>query len=74
MHFGYIYGFFVVGCLLIYTIMNFLSQVCSLICLLLNYTNMQEKNLEMYSTVSILGYGLLPIVTMSALAVVVPMT
>mmetsp|Transcript_76090 Transcript_76090/g.88470 ORF Transcript_76090/g.88470 Transcript_76090/m.88470 type:complete len:290 (+) Transcript_76090:31-900(+) len=54
-HFGYIYGFSLVGSLLIYSIMNLLSQ---------------EKTLELYNTVSILGYGLLPIVILSAIAVI----
>ena len=36
---------------------------------ILFYLIIQEKTLELYSTVSILGYGLIPIVVLSAIAV-----
>lgn len=53
-HFGYIYGFGGLGCLSLYTVMNLLSQA---------------RNIELYNTVSILGYCLLPIVLLAAVNV-----
>jgi len=54
-HFGYIYGFGMVGCILLYGILNLMS----------------EEGIDMYRTMSILGYCLLPIVFLAALNVVV---
>lgn len=58
-HFGYIYGFCVLGSVSIYCIMNFLAQ---------------QKNLELYNTMSILGYCLLPIVILAAFALFIDLT
>ncbi len=51
-HFGYIYGFGVIGTISVYTIMNLLSQ---------------DKTIKLYNTVSILGYCILPIVILAGL-------
>ena len=45
-HFGYIYGFGIVGCLAMYCVLNLMS----------------ENDLDVYTIVSILGYCLLPVV------------
>jgi len=50
-HFGYIYGFGALGCISIYMLMNLLSQ---------------DRRVQLYNAVSILGYCLLPIVILSA--------
>jgi hypothetical protein len=55
LHFGAIYGFGMLGSLGIYTVMNLMSQ---------------EKEIDLYRTISILGYSLLPIVVLSAVGVV----
>jgi len=56
-HFGYIYGIGVVGCLSIYLLLNLMSP-----------PNMQ---LSLACTVSVLGYCLLPMVILSGISVVV---
>ena len=53
-HFGYIYGIGVVGCLAMYSLLNLMS----------------EKRVSVGCTVSVLGYCLLPMVLLSTLAVV----
>lgn len=54
LHFGYIYGFGVLGCIGIYCVVNLMSQ---------------DKQIDLYHTVSILGYALLPVMLLSALGV-----
>lgn len=54
-HFGYIYGFGMVGCILLYGILNLMS----------------EEGIDMYRTMSILGYCLLPIVILAAINVII---
>jgi uncharacterized membrane protein len=53
-HFGYIYGFGVLGCTGIYCVVNLMSQ---------------DKQIDLYHTVSILGYAFLPVVLLSILGV-----
>lgn len=50
LHFGYIYGFSIVGCLMIYMILNLMS----------------DSGISIDRTSSILGYSLLPIVKLAA--------
>jgi len=54
-HFGYIYGFGVVGCLLMYLILNLMS----------------DEAISVDRTMSILGYSLLPIVLLAIAAIIV---
>jgi len=54
-HFGYIYGFGVIGTICIYMIMNLLSQ---------------HAKAKLYNTMSILGYCLIPITILSAINVI----
>lgn len=72
-HFGYIYGFGVFGCFIIYFIMNFISQVKIDLMKILKKIFFFFKNiyLELYNTVSILGYCLLPIIFLSGANVVI---
>lgn len=58
-HFGSIYGFGTLGSLGIYLVINFMSQ---------------NRDLDLYRTISILGYAFLPIVLLSAIGVFVPLT
>mmetsp|Transcript_12890 Transcript_12890/g.20664 ORF Transcript_12890/g.20664 Transcript_12890/m.20664 type:complete len:227 (+) Transcript_12890:322-1002(+) len=51
-HFGYIYGFGLIGCLGMYTILNLMSE---------------NASIDFYRTMSILGYCLLPLVSLAAL-------
>ena len=53
-HFGAIYGIGIVGCLGAWLLVNALSQ---------------KGGVDLYTTVSILGYGLLPVVLLSAIGV-----
>mmetsp|Transcript_12532 Transcript_12532/g.22762 ORF Transcript_12532/g.22762 Transcript_12532/m.22762 type:complete len:268 (-) Transcript_12532:74-877(-) len=53
-HFGYIYGFGLIGCLGMYIILNLMSS----------------KFIDFYRTMSILGYCLLPIVSLAASSIV----
>ena len=55
MHFGYIYGFGVVGGLGVYFVLNLLSQ---------------KREVELYLTVSILGYALIPIILLAGVGLV----
>lgn len=56
-HFSYIYGFGVLGCVLIYTLLTLMSP--------------PNINLTAVCTVSILGYCLLPMVFLSALSIII---
>mmetsp|Transcript_15552 Transcript_15552/g.31530 ORF Transcript_15552/g.31530 Transcript_15552/m.31530 type:complete len:157 (-) Transcript_15552:158-628(-) len=56
MHFGYIYGFGLIGCVGMYTILNLMSD--------------HDKSIDIFRTISILGYCLLPIVGLAALSTV----
>lgn len=58
MHFGSIYGFGMLGSIGIYGVMNLMSQ----------------HDIDLYRTVSILGYSLLPIVILSAVGVFMSLT
>jgi len=51
-HFGYIYGFGLIGCVGMYIILNLMSE---------------DKSIDIYRTMSILGYCLLPIVALAAI-------
>jgi protein YIPF5/7 len=53
-HFGAIYGFGLMGSIGIFAVLNLMSQ---------------SKDIDLYKTVSILGYALLPIVLLSAVGV-----
>ncbi|GAB5031494.1 yip1 domain-containing protein [Nannochloropsis oceanica] len=54
-HFGYIYGFGVSGCLAMYLVLNLLSV----------------KEIDIWRVCSILGYGLLPVIVLSFLGIAV---
>ena len=54
-HFGYIYGFGAFGCLGLYSILNLMSE--------------PQYTLDIVRVFSVLGYGLLPIVSLAAIAV-----
>jgi protein YIPF5/7 len=56
LHFGYLYGIGIVGCVAAWLLVNAISP---------------KGGIDLYTTVSILGYGLLPAVLLSAIAVVV---
>eukprot|EP00743_Colponemidia_sp_Colp-15_P003406 GILK01003680.1.p1 GENE.GILK01003680.1~~GILK01003680.1.p1 ORF type:complete len:308 (+),score=29.76 GILK01003680.1:48-971(+) len=56
-HFGYIYGFGVIGCVGTYVLVNLMSP--------------QDKGIDLYRTMSILGYCLLPIVLLASISVVI---
>ena len=51
MHFGYIYGVALLGCVSVYVILNLMSNA----------------NIDIYRVASVLGYSLLPIVLLSFL-------
>lgn len=53
-HFGAIYGFGLMGSVGIFAVLNLMSQI---------------KEIDLYRTVSILGYALLPIILLSAVGV-----
>ena len=57
LHFGYVFGFGVVGCLAMWLLLNLLTQ--------------KENGIEVHVVVSVLGYALLPIVLLSAVQVLV---
>jgi len=59
LHFGYIFGFGVVGCVAMYLLLNLMTQ--------------QENGIELHVVFSVLGYSLLPIVSLAAVAVVLPL-
>ena len=52
-HFGYIYGFSVFGCLGMYTVLNLLDS----------------KGLDIYRTCSVLGYSLIPVIGLAAISI-----
>lgn len=54
-HFGYIYGFGAFGCIALYTILNLMCEA--------------NLSIDFSRTFSVLGYGLLPIVGLAAVAV-----
>jgi uncharacterized MnhB-related membrane protein len=54
-HFGYIYGFGIFGCLFMYAVVNLLSS----------------RSLDVWLTCSALGYCLLPVVCLAAVNIVV---
>ncbi|KAF0717783.1 Aste57867_2100 [Aphanomyces stellatus] len=56
-HFGYIYGFGLVGCLAMWTIMNLMTPT---------------KTIDVFRVCSVLGYSWLPIILLAAINVVVP--
>jgi len=58
LHFGYIFGFGVSGCVAVYLLLNLMTQ--------------RENGIDLHVVVSVLGYSLLPIVFLAALAVVLP--
>jgi len=55
--FGYIYGFGLSGCLAIYCVINLLSQ--------------KNQYVELYKTVSVMGYSLMPFVLLACLSLFV---
>lgn len=55
-HFGYIYGFSVFGCLGVYTVVNLMVP---------------GEGLDFYKTCSVLGYCLLPVVALAAISILV---
>jgi hypothetical protein len=57
LHFGYVFGFGVVGCITLYILLNLLTQ--------------EGKSIEIHVVFSVLGYALLPMVILSGIAVVV---
>ena len=59
LHFGYVFGFGVVGCLAIYSILNLMTQ--------------KESGIEVHVVFSVLGYSLLPIVFLALLAIFIPL-
>ena len=56
--FGAIYGAFLMGCFAVYIVMSLLSQ---------------KKEIGFFPVVSIMGYGLLPIIVLATLAIIVSM-
>jgi len=54
-HFGYIYGFSVFGCIGMYTVLNLIG----------------ERGMEFLLTCSVLGYCLLPVIGVAGIAIVV---
>lgn len=57
MHFGYIYGFGLVGCVMMYFILNLMSS--------------DGTSCSFDATISILGYCLLPIIIMAFFGIVI---
>jgi len=58
LHFGYIYGFGVVGCLSLYVVLNLMAKT--------------EEGVGIGQVLSIYGYSLLPIVALAVICLVVP--
>jgi len=56
-HFGYIYGVGVIGCLSIFLVLNLMT----------------ENGIDIHKTVSVLGYCLLPMVSLAGLSVIFPL-
>lgn len=59
MHFGYIYGFGVLGCLALYGVLNLMAPA---------------NQVSFTAVLSVLGYALLPILAIAAMAVFLRMT
>jgi hypothetical protein len=59
LHFGYVFGFGVVGCIAIYTVLNLLTQ--------------KENGIDLHVVFSVLGYSLLPVVFLAGVAVIIPL-
>jgi len=57
LHFGYIYGISILGCVAMWILLNLMCPV----------------GIDIYRTISVLGYCLLPMVFFSALAVIISM-
>lgn len=60
-HFGDIYAMFILGNSLLYCLLNFMSQVLPSLT--------QTENIPFYNIMSILGYGLLPMLVLGLLGV-----
>ena len=60
LHFGYVYGFGLSSCLATYTLLNLMSE--------------SEAGVDFSAVVSFLGYCLLPVIILAAVALVVDMT
>ncbi|KAL0489091.1 hypothetical protein AKO1_009038 [Acrasis kona] len=58
LHFGYIYGVGTVGCIGVYLLLNLMCG--------------EKRNIEIQHTISILGYGLLPMVFLAAMTTLLP--
>eukprot|EP01103_Thecamoeba_quadrilineata_P005920 TRINITY_DN15664_c0_g1_i1.p1 TRINITY_DN15664_c0_g1~~TRINITY_DN15664_c0_g1_i1.p1 ORF type:complete len:252 (-),score=9.54 TRINITY_DN15664_c0_g1_i1:150-839(-) len=56
-HFGYIYGVGVIGCLSIYLVLNLMS----------------ENGIDIYRTISVLGYCLLPMIFLAGISIILPL-
>jgi len=59
LHFGYVFGFGVMGCVGIYTVLNLMTQ--------------RENGIDLHVVFSVLGYSLLPIVFLASVAVFLPL-
>jgi hypothetical protein len=59
-HFGYIYGFGLIGCILLYVILNLMLS--------------GQQGISLDQTMSILGYSLVPTVVLAAINIFVNMT
>lgn len=59
LYFGYLYGFGSVGFVGLYLLINLMSR---------------KREIDLYTTIGILGYGLLPVVFLAAVAVLVSLT
>lgn len=57
-HFGAIYGIGIVGCVGAWLLVNAISQ---------------KGGLDLYTTVSILGYGLLPVTLLAGIGLIIPL-
>lgn len=57
-HFGVIYGIAIIGCVSIYLVLNLMG----------------DTPIDLYRTVSVLGYGLLPIIVLAVVISVLPLT
>ncbi len=58
MHFGYVFGFGVVGCMAMYAVLNLMTS--------------KEGGVKLHVVFSVLGYALLPIVVLAVVAIFVP--
>merc|ERR1711879_512218 len=60
-HFGYIYGYGVFGCISLYVLLNLLSPI-------------GHAKIDIWTIVSTVGYCLLPVVLVAALGIVMSLT